>query len=396
MKEYELQELVLLQLKGDDMKPLTEAQKKVLRNTPDEELTTVFSGYTRGFLRTQKRNLPDEVVEIETDRTVRKLKESTSLISRKNKLLQDKVDGLENLVEEAFKIKESPQVFKIKDASVSPESATAFMVASDWHIEEEVRKESVNGLNFYNLEESKLRSERFFANGVYLLKLAQKHSDIKTLVLPLLGDFITNSLRDENLENNLLLPGDALWRVKSYLISGIKHILENTDVNITVPCHTGNHGRMTEKIHVATEDGNSLERYMYRNLAEYFEDDPRVTFIITEGGISYIKVYEKTTRLMHGHSFKSGGGVGGITIPIRKGIMQLNKSKWADLTIMGHFHQLLFMEDLIVNGSLIGWNTFAQWIKADYEPPRQAFFVMHSHGGGTKTLMSPIWLDKTK
>src|SRR3990167_562881 len=144
---------------------------------------------------------------------------------------------------------------------------------------------------------------------------------------------------------------------------------------------------MTEKVHISTEAGNSLERYMYRDLAEYFEKEPRVKFLISDGGISYMKVFNKTIRFMHGHSFRGGQGVGGIVVPIRRGIMQLNKSKWADLTILGHFHQSKNEQDFVVNGSLIGWNAFAEFIKADFEEPQQTFFVMHSHRGGTKTLV---------
>ena len=153
---------------------------------------------------------------------------------------------------------------------------------------------------------------------------------------------------------------------------------------------------MTKKVHISTEGGNSLEKYMYRNLAEYFSNEPRVKFLISDGGISYMKVFDKTIRFMHGHSFRFNGGVGGLTIPVRKGIAQLNKAKWADLTILGHFHQMVVMEDFIVNGSLIGWNAYAEFIKADFEPPRQVFFILHKHGGGTKTLISPIWLDYKK
>lgn len=337
------------------------------------------------------RRLSEELTE---ERHTLKLKNENQFLKAKVTALLKSANAMEATMNEAFKIKDAPLVSRIRPADSTPADAVAFMIASDWHIEESVDPATVNGLNFYNLEESKLRSERFFSNGAYLVKLAQKEAKIKKLVLPLLGDFITNSLRDENLENNLLLPGDALWRVKSYLVSGIEFLLNTTDVEIVLPCHTGNHGRMTEKVHIATEGGNSLEKYMYRNLAEYFENEPRVKFLIADGGISYIKIFDKTIRLMHGHSIHGGGGVGGITVPIRKAIMQLNKSKWADLTIMGHFHQTLVMKDFIVNGSLIGWNAFAEWIKADFEPPQQTFFILHAHNGGIKTLISPIWLDK--
>lgn len=300
---------------------------------------------------------------------------------------------LEEQLEQAFKIKRTPQTFVIKPTPNEGSEAVAFMLASDWHIEEEVRADTVDSVNEYNLEISEKRATKFFANGVKLIRLFKKDTQIKKLVLPLLGDFITNSLRDENLENNLLLPGDALWRVKSYLVAGIKYILANTDVEIIAVCHTGNHGRMTEKVHISTEAGNSLEKYMYRNLAEYFRDEPRIKFIIPEGSMSYIEVFKMTIRLIHGHQVKYAGGVGGITIPIRKALAQWNKVKKADLTLMGHYHQSVDGNDFLVNGSLIGYNAFAQFIKADYEEPKQTFFLIHNHNGGSKSIVCPIWLD---
>lgn len=328
-----------------------------------------------------------------TTEQFKKNKEKTSERSNFKKIQEELIEKEETL-EEAFKIKKTPQLLEIKDVDETPAEAVAFLIASDWHIEEEVL--ASHGLNNeYNLQISEERAKNFFANGAYMVKLAQKHSTVNKLILPLLGDFITNSLRDENLENNLLQPGDALWQVKNYLVSGIKYLLKTLpEIEIVAVCHTGNHGRMTEKVHIATEGGNSLEKYMYRNLAEYFENEPRIKFMIADGQHTYVKVFDKTVRFLHGHSIKFGGGVGGITIPVRKAISQWNKMKWADLTIMGHFHQMIVMEDFIVNGSLIGYNAFAQFIKADYEEPRQVFFVIHKHAGGTKTLISPVWLDK--
>ncbi len=150
---------------------------------------------------------------------------------------------------------------------------------------------------------------------------------------------------------------------------------------------------MTKKIHVSTEGGNSLERYMYHNIADYFEDNKRVTFLIAEGQHSYLKVYDMTIRMLHGHSVKFGGGMGGVTIPVRKAISQWNKVRRADLTLLGHFHQMLDGGDFIVNGSLIGYNAYALSIKADYNIPSQTFFLISNYNGGVKTVVCPIRLD---
>jgi hypothetical protein len=91
---------------------------------------------------------------------------------------------------------------------------------------------------------------------------------------------------------------------------------------------------------------------------------------------------------------KFGGGVGGITIPIRKKLAAWNSAIRADLTVMGHFHQLMDGGDFVVNGSLIGYNEFAQAIGASPEEARQAFFLVHARGGGQKSITAPIWLDE--
>jgi hypothetical protein len=86
-------------------------------------------------------------------------------------------------------------------------------------------------------------------------------------------------------------------------------------------------------------------------------------------------------------------GWAGITIPLNKAIAQWDKAVRADLTLFGHFHQLINGGNFLGNGSLIGYNTFAQAIKASYEEARQMFFLVHARGGGELSVTAPIWLD---
>jgi len=82
-----------------------------------------------------------------------------------------------------------------------------------------------------------------------------------------------------------------------------------------------------------------------------------------------------------------------VHIPLRKAVSQWDKMKKANLTVMGHFHTMTDGGSYIVNGSLIGYNAFGQFIKADYEPPQQVFFLVHNRKGGEKSVVAPIWLD---
>jgi hypothetical protein len=177
----------------------------------------------------------------------------------------------------------------------------------------------------------------------------------------------------------------AIVTAQRHLISGIEFLLDNSKLNLVVPCHSGNHARQTLKTRFSAENGHSLEYLMYVHLDAYFRNEPRVSFIIPPGMHSYVKVYDKVIRFQHGHAVKYGGGVGGIYIPLNKAISQWNKGRHADLDVMGHFHQLRDGGNFIVNGSMIGYNGFALSIKADYERPSQALFLMDRKRGRTCT-----------
>lgn len=284
-----------------------------------------------------------------------------------------------------------PETYSIKPSTPSGTSeATAVLVASDWHLEENVGDE-VGDLNTYNVAIAKARAERFFQKSLRLINLLGQDIKIPTTILALLGDFITGDIHGaENAEVNELQPMHAVAMAQTLIASGIEFLLKNSTMNLVIPCHSGNHARTTLKTRFASENGHSLEYLLYVHLAAYFRDEPRVTFIVPAGMHSYIKVYDQTIRFHHGHAVKYGGGVGGIYIPVNKAIAQWNKGRHADLDVFGHFHQMRDGGNFICNGSLIGYNAFALSIKADYEPPKQTLFLMDKKRG--RTCVWPIFV----
>jgi hypothetical protein len=207
-------------------------------------------------------------------------------------------------------------------------------------------------------------------------------------VLALLGDFISGNIHEELLESCSLRPIDAILLAKDWLTSGIKFLLQNTDCDFTIVTAVGNHTRITHQVHIANERGNNLEYFMYHVMAKEFANEPRVRFIIEDSYHTYLKVYDKTIRFHHGHAIKYGGGVGGLTIPVNKAIAQWNKTRVADLDVFGHWHQQFDGGNFLCNGSIIGYNAFALFIKAGFEHPKQLFFLMDRKRG--KTVVCPI------
>jgi len=309
----------------------------------------------------------------------------------------DKIAELQKQLDVVLNLRQkTPQVYEIlPKVSRGTSESVAFIVASDWHSEEEVRPGQVGGLNEHNLEVGAARAERFWQGALRLFDIFRRDTIIKTIVLALLGDFITNSIHSDLVEGNLLAPTDAIYRVQNMLVSGIHFLLANTpkDTEILVVCHGGNHGRTTVEQRIASETGNSLEQYMYYTIRDFFKNEPRVKFQIAEGYHTYVTLFNGgfTARLHHGHGINYNGGVGGITIPTNKKIAQWNKGRKADLDVFGHFHTKTDDQYFVSNGSLIGYNAYAVRIGAPYEPPTQSFFLVNSKYRA-KTIFTPIFV----
>lgn len=326
--------------------------------------------------------------ELELDKKLIKQADDTRHTNRKYRELLKENRQLEAELEAVLQMQRKFKTHTIRPSKVRAGEATACIIASDWHIEETIKSGQVSGLNEYNLNIARNRAKIFFQNSLVLLNICKRDISIKNIVLALLGDFISGSIHDELMEGNSLLPADAIWEAQNLLASGIRFLLDNTDCHLTIPCCSGNHGRLTAKQRHSTEQGNSLERYMYLNLALHFKDEKRVTFIIPEGYHIYLDVYGMTVRFHHGHNIRYAGGVGGLSIPLNKAIAQWNKARKADLDVLGHWHQFRDFGNVIVNGSLIGFSAYALAIKADFEKPRQAFFLLDKKRG--KTIVAPV------
>lgn len=325
------------------------------------------------------------------ERKLRKLKTEKQQLDRAYRNLLDDYNELTTQVDLVRELG-SPEISPIKKKKPSGATeATAVIVLSDWHLEEEVNPDSVNGLNEFNLDIARYRTEKCFQAAMRLTEIIGRDVKLTTILMPLLGDFISNDIHEEFRETSTLLPMEAMEAVQDELASGINFFLKNSKYDIVLPCHSGNHGRTTKTVFHSTEHGHSLEYFMYRNLAKYFEKEKRVKFHIQKGYHSYQQVYDMTLRFHHGHGVRYHGGVGGLYIPANKAIAQWNKARHADLDIFGHFHQMKDGGHFVTNGSVIGYNAYALSIKADYEPPRQAFFIIDSKRG--KTFTCPIRMD---
>jgi alkylated DNA nucleotide flippase Atl1 len=318
------------------------------------------------------------------DRQKAKLTAELSGLRDKYKVALATIDTLERQVHGVNVMAEtvSPLVIEPRQGSGTSE-ATVVAIASDWHVEERVDPATVSGLNEYSVDIATQRATRFFQGVLRLTRLLQQDVRIDNVVLALLGDFVSGQIHEEFAEINEQTPMHAIVTVQNMLIGGIRFLLDHTEVSLTIPCHSGNHARTTKTTRFGAENGHSLEYLLYMMIAKEFQNEPRVRFHIATGMHSYLDIYGQTYRFQHGHAIKYGGGVGGIYIPVNKAIAQWNRARPVVLDVFGHFHQYRDGGNFICNGSLIGYNSFALSIKADFEQPRQALFLIDKRRGRT-------------
>lgn len=300
------------------------------------------------------------------------------------------ISDLHEQIEIIYQTKDkiTPPVYQYRPLNKDCESV-AVVLASDWHVEEQVKLEWTNGMNEYSTEIATKCAEQFFQNTVKLIIKESRDTTIETLVLALLGDFITNYLHDENVETCTLAPADAILLAQDLIVAGIEYILKHTKVKIIIPCHVGNHSRTTDKVHFSTEAGNSWESVIYRNMQMYFSKEKRVTFLISKAYVSYLDLNGYVIAFHHGHGFRFGGAIGGITTAVVKWRDKIEQARKADLYCFGHHHTQFDGRLFLANGSMIGYGARSQALGYAYEPRSQTFFLINMKHK-RKTVVVPI------
>ena len=323
---------------------------------------------------------------LQKDRAQLKAKAKQKQQDAKFKSLLRRLDEVEAQLDVALSLQEDHEtIIQLDPDGYSPVKGegAAFLVLSDWHIEERVDPRVVNGLNQYNPDIATARATRLFQNALKRIRAHRQDVNLHTLVLPCLGDFITGYIHEELEESNYLSPTEATLQVRAMLIDGISFLREHGDFQrIIVPCVPGNHGRTTKRKRIATSYKNSYEWMMYKTIAQHFAKDDGIEFIVPESATIYLTLFGTTTRLNHGDEFKYFGGIGGVSIPLIKWMHRKDEQIKAHATIIGHYHQTLMpTSGCMVNGSLIGINSYAVSIGCKPEPAQQTLRILTaSHG----------------
>ena len=255
-------------------------------------------------------------------------------------------------------------------------SGTRYAVAlfSDAHIEETVKAASVMGLNEYNIKIARERIEKYFANLVSCLNTDK----VEYLLFASLGDTISGFIHEELSQSNELTPLEATFEAQNLIYNGLKYICENTELKrIKFVGIVGNHSRVTKKIQHANGYKMSYEWLMYKNIEKQAEiEGLPIEFDIPESEMAIEDTSDgKRFLFIHGFQIKGSGNgtVCGIYPSLGRLSLKYGKVYKQDKIYLGHFHSCISIPNAVVNGSIIGYNSFALTNGFAYEEPAQMY-----------------------
>ena len=311
------------------------------------------------------------------------------------RLLKDAAKRIEELtrtVERLSAPEPRPAFSIVRQLGSRKRQAWGLSVLSDIHAGARVVPSASVCWNEYNPEICRQRLDRYFESIPWLIK--DEHSfDVRGHCLAAIGDLIDGHLHDDQTETSEAPLVTVNW-LEPFLWGRIEALANELgpDCVLEIVWIPGNHGRDTMKPRAATYCEHSHEWAMGQRLARHFAGHKTIRVVAPTARDAYTEIFGRVLHFTHGDTVNYQGGVGGITIPLRKAYAMWQLIQPAYLHITGHFHTQLDLGDGLANGSGIGYNDFARKCNARPEPARQQFCLIDEEQG--KTKVSPIWMTK--
>jgi predicted phosphodiesterase len=328
-----------------------------------------------------------EIAAPERNLIVAKENEIKRLRTANGKLVQE-VEQLTRLLDRYSTIKPEdtkvPTWLKPK-RKTKAHRATGVLLLSDLHLDEVVDLHEMDGINEYNRAIANERLERIINATVDLLHTYVSGVHYDGLVVPLLGDNITGVIHDELERTNEAPPSASIVHWVPIIASALTYLADEFG-RLYVPCVDGNHDRFYKKTPKKQRAESSLAWVIYNWLADHLRDDDRITFGISTSPEQLIDVYDTTLLLSHGDGFRSAGGVGGLYPSLLKWLLRKHDlysqtKRDFDIACIGHWHQDLYGQDFVVNGSPKGYDEYAKDGGFKFAKPSQQLFTLTPERG---------------
>ena len=279
----------------------------------------------------------------------------------------------------------------VHDKVSNPRSpGTPILMLSDIHYGEVVSFEETLKSNQFNIALCEQRIGQVISTTLDLLFSHLANPDYPGLVVVLGGDMISGSLHEDHAVTDEVTPLEQVLGIARLLADSLLSLSAEFK-NVTVYCVPGNHGRTTRKPRSKFYAQTNLDWLAYQMIREHLRGVENIEVIAPPVRDMTFHVAGRRYRLTHGDQFRGGDGIIGPIGPIMRGdtrkrmaagLMPGNTQEY-DTMLCGHFHTLLQLPRLIVNGSIKGYDEYALAINVPFELPQQALWTVHPKYGHT-------------
>lgn len=336
-----------------------------------------------------KQNTTTKINTLEENVEISKLKTQLRKVELEKKEILDeyeKKSKLFNLLNDIDKaeIKKQDYPSFLQKETIKSDSTIPTLFLSDLHFDEIVYPEQINYINQYNREIAIKRLNYMVDSSINILT---KHMKLNYdgFVFALGGDLLSGNIHEELRENNEAPILDSILVLTDLLIHQIEK-LKKVFKKVFVPCVVGNHGRLDKKPRMKNKVIDNFEYILCKSIERHFSKDKDVSVIVSPSSDLNFEIYNTKFLLTHGDQFKGGNGIAGVFSPIMRGDAQKRKRNNAiqnnyDVLMIGHFHQLITTKNIIMNGSVKGYDEYSFNSNFSFENPQQALFLTHPKFG---------------
>jgi hypothetical protein len=314
------------------------------------------------------------------ERELKLVRSDTDFHEKLDRFLESVSMGIRN-VKTAKQPGTKPKWMESKRAGKSL-AGVPILFCSDWHFDEMVDPLQIERKNKYDHDIAVTRANRLFETAGNLLFTHLSGAYYDAIVIALGGDMVSGMIHDELRRTNCDSISETVITLSSLLAKLIRQMAAEFP-EVYVPCVVGNHGRMDRKPQAKGFVKDNFEYIVYCNIRALLADLPNVTVDVSTSPDIQFGVYGWDYRMTHGNQAKGGSGVGGFWPSLHKLDMRKHKLYSYDYLMLGHFHQRGQMSHIIVNGSLKGYDEYANSCAFDFQPAEQAMWITHPDMGIT-------------
>lgn len=328
-------------------------------------------------------------LEARAERQYQEIRALRRGLGAKDREIRQRDRLIERLTEAKKELHAAP-TWKAKAPKPGKHHGTVCVLLSDLHLDEVVSPEAIRGVNAFDRRIAEMRLAHVFERAAQLPGDFASGISFDGCVCLLGGDILTGDIHDELKETNESTPFESIVHWVPRLAAGIR-LLAEVYGKVHVPCVDGNHDRNGKQYRYKRRPQSAYSWVLYHWLAEQFAGDNRVTFDVSSGTEILVPVYDTSFLLRHGDGWKGGNGQVGPIGPVRAANLRLMRREMAvgrshDWLVVGHYHTYFTGLNIIMNGSLKGYDEYAHDHVFDFELPQQALWIVTPEHGVTMNM----------